>query len=484
MRSTFAAAFALWMVALLAGRGVHAGQSAGAPFPGVLDEHPAIQYAERPAHDRVARLSESLAAGQTSLSFQKDSGYLRSVLDALRVPVESQLLVFSKTGIQSAVTGPDNPRALFYNQSVVVGYIPGARVLEIASQDPEQGVVFYTVEQDATTSGITRETNCLSCHVSASTLEVPGLIARSNYLAADGNLMPQLGSFTVNHRTPLIQRWGGWFVTGDYTPQPYGTVVHIGNVTVAGQTPWGPETTSNEAFIRWLNSKPETRGYPSTESDISALLVFDHQAHAVNLLTRLNWEARVAAGGGRPDYSTGILRKLVDETADYFLFVDEAPPPARIIPRPGFAETFAAPGPKDRAGRSLRELNLETRLMRYPCSYMVYSEAFQRLAVRRARGGVSAHVVGPVRPGRELEVFAPVEGRSRRRSRDSSRHGRRPARGLHSPYPLIVQPQTTRRFPISPSSRHAASSSRLEASAACRADPPTDRRSRRRAPAR
>jgi hypothetical protein len=392
VRIALVAAFALWVI-VLASRGLDAShtpafdqQPASAPYPGVLDEHPAIQYALRPTHDPVARLSAALAGGRASLAKRADSGYLRPVLDALEIPVQSQLLVFSKTGIQGDVTSPDNPRALFFSQSVVVGYIAGARFLEIASQDPEQGVVFYIVDQQAPLASFARGKSCLTCHVSASTLEVPGLIVRSNHMSADGTVVPQLGNVIVDHRTPLIERWGGWFVTGDYTPQPYGIQVHRGNLTGAGLSSWGPETTSNEVFIRWLNSRPEARGYPSTDSDIAALLAFDHQSHAINLFTRLNWEARVAAADGRTDYRTGILRELVDETADYLLFVGEAPPPARIVPRAGFAEAFAAGAPRDRAGRSLRDLDLETRLLRYPCSYMVYAPAFQSLpaAARQA----------------------------------------------------------------------------------------------------
>src|SRR5215218_845307 len=173
MRGTLAAAFALW-VAIVASRAAVAVQST--PYAGVLDEHPAIRYATEATHDRVARLNESLAAGSRSLASRPDSGYLRSVLEALDVPIESQLLVFSKTGIQGDVTSPANPRALFFNDSVVVGFIPGARYLEIAAQDPSQGVVFYIVDQRAPASRITRGGSCLTCHVSGSTLEVPGLI--------------------------------------------------------------------------------------------------------------------------------------------------------------------------------------------------------------------------------------------------------------------------------------------------------------------
>jgi hypothetical protein len=137
--------------------------------------------------------------------------------------------------------------------------------------------------------------------------------------------------------------------------------------------------TSNEVLLRWLDSDVVGRGYPSHESDIAALMVFDHQMRAINLLTRLNWEARVASYDGGTDFSAGRLRELVDEFADYLLFVGEAPPPARLTPRAGFAAAFTAAGPRDSRGRSLRELDLEQRLLRYPCSYMIHSAAFDHL---------------------------------------------------------------------------------------------------------
>ena len=62
-------------------------------------------------------------------------------------------------------------------------------------------------------------------------------------------------------------------------------------------------------FIDWLNSAPETRGYLSPQSDIVALLVFDHQMRAINLLTRLNWESRVAAGGAAASVPVPDVRR-------------------------------------------------------------------------------------------------------------------------------------------------------------------------------
>jgi hypothetical protein len=366
-----------------------ASQPTKEPFAGVLDEHPAIHYATGEPRDRVARLRQAIAQGAITLTYREPAGYLDSLLRALAISPASQLLVFSKTGLQRVHTGPQTPRALYFDDAIVVGYIPGARVLEIAAHDPEQGVMFYTVDQtvrpaiasEASASpDIVRGRNCLTCHVSGATLDVPGLIARSHFVSADGAVIPQLGFHIVDHRTPVSQRWGGWFVTGRYDGPPYGGIGHMGSVSTTVHAARGDvAATSNEVLARWMDRDLVEYGYPSHESDIAALMVFDHQVRAINLLTRLNWEVRVAASEGRADVTTGALRDLVAEVVDYFLFVGEAPPPARLTPRPGFAETFAAGGRRDSRGRSLRDLDLDRRLLRYSCSYMIHSAAFDHL---------------------------------------------------------------------------------------------------------
>src|SRR5262245_1197513 len=243
-----------------------------ADWPGVLHEHPAIQYATRPTTDRATTLSGALARGERTLARDAQTGYLRPLLDALGVPVESQLLVFSKTGVQRAHTSPHTPRALYFDQSVVVGYVPGAPAIEIAAHDPQQGVVFYTIDQTARSPALARQTMCLSCHVSASTLDVPGVIVRSNAVDENGNVMPQLGSNDVTHETGHPDRWGGYYVTAEAAATGYNQRAHEGNITFGGSG-----STSNQIFVDWINSAPETRGYLSGASDIVALLVFDHQ---------------------------------------------------------------------------------------------------------------------------------------------------------------------------------------------------------------
>src|SRR5689334_20705042 len=107
--------------------------AAAQPWYGVLHQHPAIAYASRQTTDRAGALGRAVADGTRTLARDPSSGYLRSLLDALGVATESQLLVFSRTGVQREHTSPHSPRSLFFNRSVVVGYIPGAPVIEIAS---------------------------------------------------------------------------------------------------------------------------------------------------------------------------------------------------------------------------------------------------------------------------------------------------------------------------------------------------------------
>ena len=124
--------------------------------------------------------------------------------------------------------------------SWAISQVPAS--VDIAAQDRQQGILFYTIDQTVSARAeIVRHTRqCLSCHVSGSTMEVPGVIARSMFSNRDGDVMPQLGSSIVDHRTPLSERWGGFFVTGNYDAPVYGGFGHMGNVTTAVHPTSGP----------------------------------------------------------------------------------------------------------------------------------------------------------------------------------------------------------------------------------------------------
>ena len=341
--------------------------------PLVLADDPAIEYAVRTPDDAVARLRRKIDAGDVTLKFEGDAGYLRSVLAELSIPVESQIEVFSKTGVQRFRTSPQNPRLLFYNDSTVVGWVPGG-FIEFAAQDAHQGMMFYSLSQTPELKpNIQRQNQCLVCHDSNSAAGIPGALSRSVVTGSGGEAMPQFGVSIVDHRTPFNERWGGWYVTGNA-----GSVKHLGNEVAVNS----PKDIAGPVHFSPVQMPPRTE-FPTSSSDVVALMVFEHQMHMMNLLTRFGWDLRAVEWGQQHSdpirNAAEALTNDVNGLVDYLLFVDEAPLPHGIRGSSGFAKLFSSEGPVDSQGRSLRLLDLHQRLMRYPCSYMIYSEAFDSL---------------------------------------------------------------------------------------------------------
>jgi hypothetical protein len=345
----------------------------GGMFHGSADD-PGIKYSTAPLNNVVASLNQKLEQGAATLAFEGRSGYLRTALAALDIPVDSQMLVFSATSLQAPRISAANPRALFFTDRVALGWVRDGDVLEVATHDTSQGVVFYTLDQRATERPqFKRVTTCLGCHSGGPTLGVPGLLMFSTK-PADTQSFAR--SVTMDHRSPIPERWGGWFVTGSS-----GSTTHLGNMI----EPLADRPSRTLASVEGLF---EPDGYQSTYSDIAALLVFSHQTHMTNLLTRASWEARVADPALHPprvveaaehDRIADMLRGIANEVVDYLLFIDEAPLQERIDGSSGFAKRFSTTGPRDSQGRSLHELDLNRRLMKFPCSYLIHSAAFDAL---------------------------------------------------------------------------------------------------------
>ena len=347
-------------------------------------EHPAILYRSRPESDPVGLLNDKLQRGSAQLAFEGPQGYLRSVLRALKVPVESQIAVFSRTSQQADRIHPGNPRTIFFNDSVSVAWMYGG-FIELASHDPQHGVVFYTLAQEQTARPILqRHDDCVRCHVSDASLGVPGMMIRSVFTAPDGQPRLIMGAFLIDHRSPMENRWGGYYVTGATA-----AVRHLGNALATDADHPAAMVTPRTLQVGSLEKRFNTSHYLSPYSDVGALMVFDHQMYMMNLITRVGWEVRAAlyeAAHGQQVDTDKILRESAGEFVDYLLFIDEAPLPAPIqsaVARrsSAYAKVFTAEGPFDRKGRSLRELDLQRRLLRYPCSYMIYSEAFDALPI-------------------------------------------------------------------------------------------------------
>ena len=342
-------------------------------------DHPAIRYSDGARHDAVTALDQAVQTGEIALAFEPTTGYLRSVLDALDIPIESQVTVFSETAFQARWVGPENPRAIFFNDTVAVGWVRGADVLEVASLDPTQGVLFFSIDQTpAERPAIRRNEQCLACHLSWDTLGVPGLTILSTLPMPDDPNAYAIG-WTTDHRIPLADRWGSWYVTG--APP---MLRHLGNTSEPMLVVPGPDADPAPA-LDTLEGLFDLSGYPTPYSDIVALLVLEHRTHMTNLLVRTGWEARVAGydatrAGQTADGPTATrVQEAAHELVDYLLFVYEAPLPAGIRSTSGFAERFSAQGPFDGQGRSLHQLDLDGRLMRYPCSFLIYTDAFDAL---------------------------------------------------------------------------------------------------------
>lgn len=338
-------------------------------------DDPAIEYSSRPTTDAVAILNREIKAGKARLRFDSKQGYLPSVLEMLHVPIESQMAVFSKTSVQRERISPHNPRTLFFNDFAAIGWVRGG-FIEVAVQDPRQGVIFYTLAQiPVETPQFTRNDECLSCHSSNNAMGVPGMLVRSQFTAPNGATMPWLGNYISDHRSPLEERWGGWYVTGKT-----GAMRHMGNAVVTDGTKPESIVTAQTLNLASLAGRFDTDAYISPYSDIVALMVFEHQMHMMNLLTRMGWQARyLQRNGNVHDLQANGLSASAEDLVDYMLFVDEATLPNKIEGSSGFVEKFSAEGPSDSRGRSLRQFDLEHHLMRYPCSYMIYSDAFDAL---------------------------------------------------------------------------------------------------------
>ena len=362
---------ALWVCWFMPVRRAAAGQQRRARRPrGII---PRFNTPRGRRRIGIAALAKRLAAGETTLAFNRDNGYLAAILQALGVPVESQAVVFSETSVQADLITAKNPRALFFDDTVAVGWVRGADTLELAAHDPQQGVVFYTLDQRQTAKPqLARQTSCLTCHLSQNTQNVPGMLTFTTQSIPQDKYSYASG-FPTDHRTPIPERWGGWYVTGRTGG------LHLGNTEVP-QTLRPPTGAAlRPRVLDSLKGVFDLRGFPTAHSDVVALMLLEHQATMTNLLTRVGWEARIAEYKPATGVSPATFDDAVRELVDYLLFVDEAPLPAGVGGTSGFAAAFSARGPRDGKGRSLRDLDLQSRLFRYPCSYLIYSPAFDAL---------------------------------------------------------------------------------------------------------
>lgn len=348
-------------------------------------ELPPILHAETAATDPIAKLAADLANGSRTLEGNTAIDRLRVVLRLLDVPESSQVLVFSKTSKQNPLISPTTPRAIYFNENAYVGFVPGG-LIEIIVHDPTLGVVFYHIDPGTPIrpAVIQRDrADCLSCHGTARTESVPGTLVRSVFPDATGQPILSMGSFLINTRSPIAERWGGYYVTG------HSSLPHLGNQTFTESTQRPKPALKT---LPNLNGTINTQPYPQPTSDIVALMVLEHQCSLHNLLTaasmqyrRIHWLQKSLNPNADPD--TGSAGQHADHAAksivDALLFKDEAPlGDGGIEGSPAFQDAFTARFPKSPSGHSLADFNLNDRLFKHRCSYMIHSAAFTSLPPR------------------------------------------------------------------------------------------------------
>ena len=353
-------------------------------------DYPFIHYSDPPEHNDIARLQQRLDAGSVTLTATVQHGYLESILQALNINPDSQTLVFSKTSLQVDAISAATPRAIYFNDDTYVAWVQKTGTLEIVTMDADRGPVFYTVSAADSRPDLKREAlRCLTCHDSYSEMGggIPRFLIESTYEVAHDRLIPDAVARETVDETPIAARWGGWYVSGQD-----GGALHLGNIQP-------PATNAPVAFdkvrrgsLASLASLLDTSPYLRNTSDIVALLVLEHQVTVHNLIIRANFKSRMLLTRLLPTGDAATLHwaqlpaalqtrldALLAPVADGLALRKAAPLPDKVVGGNGYAAWFQAQGPRDTRGRSLRELDLHTRVFRYPLSFLIYSEGFDAL---------------------------------------------------------------------------------------------------------
>jgi hypothetical protein len=352
-------------------------------------EYPSVGYSGMAQNNRIARLQARLDQGEVKLEFEPGQGYLRSLLQALDIDPSSQVLVYSKTSLQTGEIQAASPRAIYFNEDTYVGWVQGSTQMELGSMDSALDQVFYTLQNGPQAPVRFKRENqtCLACHdsLSYSGGGVPRFLLMSAYVDTHGEPLTHEGSILMTDHTQFRYRWGGWYVTGQQGDQ-----VHLGNMLVHNVQELTHLDTLRRGNLDTLDALFDTKPYLTDKSDIVALLVLLHQSTVQDRITEVNFDTRTALGkaGKDPADGRGVLlpaqsrkqiREEMDALVDEMLFVGDPGFSSRLTGSSGFDKWFQARGPRDGHGRSLRELDLTTRLFKYPCSFLIYSEAFDAL---------------------------------------------------------------------------------------------------------
>lgn len=343
-------------------------------------------YFSKEAKDPVTLLMKRVQQGEVQIKEPNGKPLVERLLRELGLDRDTQVLVFSRTSLQRREVSYSNPRALYFNESVYLGWMPDGRI-EIASFDPELGPIFYFQREldDKSSPLLERTRSCLGCHAGDATNFLPGSLGRSVYPDQSGRSLRSIDDYRRSgHHIPLHDRYGGWFVSGNH-----GSMRHMGNAIASRKG--GKITIDREQYanIKKLDRFFSTDAYPAPGSDIAALLVFDHQVTMHHRLVEAAYRARQSLFDSKLDPGETDVSKLNegrsidefiegrDKVVDYLLFREETPIP-EVSCDPGFRRAFNANRITDSRNRSLKDLQLKGRIFENRCSYMIYSPTFEQ----------------------------------------------------------------------------------------------------------
>jgi len=336
-------------------------------------------YFERERRDPMSRLLARVESGEFDYGDEPGLPLVRRLLEALEVPESSQVLLFSQGSLQRELISPANPRAIFFNEDLHLAWMPEGKI-EISSFDPEIGTVFFLQsEPEAERIEFAESRRCLGCHGGSATNFLPGPMARSNYTSETGRRVASVPShIRLSHAVPFEDRWGGYFVTN--APP---TLSHLGNA-FASRESGALAVDRSHASTADLGAFFDPRILPRPDSEILALMLFDHQTEMHNLLIEAVYRDRLllhlaeANGGEAPRLVAEQTDAFFDRLVRYLLFAREVSLAGHSLRRgTDFERDFTARRRAAPSGRSLRDFDLETRLFQHRLSYMIDSQAFE-----------------------------------------------------------------------------------------------------------
>lgn len=334
-----------------------------------------ISYSSTEANNDISNLQKKLKTSNDFMTNEKQFGYLLPLLKELDISVYSQMLIFSKTSQQKLLISPEIPRALYFNDDIYIGYVREG-FIEIMVTDPKLGIAFYTLEDIENKPFVEQQSGrCLTCHSTNHTKNVPGLQVRSHLVDPEGHPVFSAGHPRTDHGTPLSERWGGWYVTGTH-----GNTTHLGNYQLpTSKRPDSFKAQLDRSNITDLSWFIDVEQYPTPDSDIVALMVFEHQVDAHNYMTRTNYAWHIDVHNKNVEKLDANWKQEAKQLIEHLFFVGEAKLKYPIKGTSLFSKEFATRGPFDKNRNSLRRFDLKERLFHFPCSYTVHSKRFQSL---------------------------------------------------------------------------------------------------------